>query len=121
MEIINVNQDDSIKIACYNFELVPNIRQRMYLWINEYRENNSYNHPFTFELYTSEWHDWAAKLSVDAHNVSKDYIYYEELHCKKILSAFLFDNLLICFFISCLFLLNIPILLSSSFYFYDYI
>tara|TARA_B100001989_G_scaffold244948_1_gene214221 strand:+ start:917 stop:1840 length:924 start_codon:yes stop_codon:yes gene_type:complete len=79
IELVNLDQNEAFKDACFSAELKPNIRQRMYLWLNEYRSEDLSHLPFTFEKYTPDWYEWASKISVDAHAVSKDYMDYEEM------------------------------------------
>ena len=79
MEIVALQHHNKFIDACFQHELVPNIRQRMYLWLSDYNTSSDIEHPFTFESYTSNDYEWGTKLSVEAHNISKDYIHYEEM------------------------------------------
>ncbi len=79
MELVAINHMGKFKDACYKNELIPNIRKRMYLWLNNCDYYHQTDHPFEFKLYTPDYYDWSAKLSVESHNISKDYIYYQEM------------------------------------------
>ena len=79
IELVNLEQNTAFIDSCFKHELKSNIRQRMYLWLNEYRSTQLDDHPFRFEAYTDHWLTWSSKVSVDAHAISKDYVDYEEM------------------------------------------
>ncbi len=87
IEIVAIEHLTEIKQACFDLKLTPNIRKRMYLWLNEVNEdyiNQEKDISYELKPYTKELTEWSAKLSVESHKISKDYEMYEEmLHSDK--------------------------------------
>ncbi|RAP27339.1 hypothetical protein DID74_00580 [Candidatus Marinamargulisbacteria bacterium SCGC AG-333-B06] len=82
IEIVAMNHLDDIKKVCFKLNLTPNIRKRMYLWLNELNDtyvSQQVPSNYVIKPYTKELTKWAATLSVASHKVSKDYEMYEEM------------------------------------------
>jgi len=82
IEVASFLYSDEIKQACFDLKLVPNIRKRMYLWMNQLNEEFLVKQPsqkHSFLPYTKEDTAWSSKLSVASHFISKDYEFYEEM------------------------------------------
>ena len=87
IEIVAINHLDEMKQICFDLKLTPNIRKRMYLWLNELNEdyvNAPVKKKYEIKPYTKDLIEWSAKLSVESHKISKDYEMYEEMiHVEK--------------------------------------
>ncbi len=79
MELVHVQETSAYKDACFQQQLIPNIRQRMCLWLNSIDYFQEEETPFVFRPLTIDDKQWAGKLSVEAHKVSKDYVHYKEM------------------------------------------
>ncbi len=82
LEIIAMDHIEEVKNACFKAGLTANIRKRMYLWLQEANLdyiNQDVDFDYSFQPYTKDMTDWAAKVSVDSHKISKDYEMYEEM------------------------------------------
>lgn len=79
MELIHIDPSALYRDCCFKHELIPNIRQRMYLWLNNCGYFTEESHPFQFRFLSKDDIEWTAKLSVHAHSMSKDYQFYDEM------------------------------------------
>ncbi|MBH37508.1 hypothetical protein CL658_00555 [bacterium] len=82
IELVAMVHFDEIKQLCFELNLTPNIRKRMYLWLNELNQgyvNQNVDFKYTFQPYTKDLTQWGATVSVESHKISKDYEMYEEM------------------------------------------
>ncbi|RAP29835.1 hypothetical protein DID78_03065 [Candidatus Marinamargulisbacteria bacterium SCGC AG-343-D04] len=79
MELVHIKQTSLYKECCFKHELISNIRQRMYLWLTNIPYFQEEKHPFEFRSLSEADIEWTSKISVDAHKISKDYQFYEEM------------------------------------------
>ncbi len=79
MEIVQVHDHSYYKDACYKQGLIPNIRQRMCLWLNECDTFEEEDMPVEFYSMTKDNLEWSGALSAKAHLVSRDYDHYDEM------------------------------------------
>tara|TARA_E500000178_G_C16939885_1_gene715836 strand:- start:5 stop:925 length:921 start_codon:yes stop_codon:yes gene_type:complete len=80
IEVVSIEDSAIFKDEFYKKNLIANIRQRMSLWLNTDHYYHEEDHPFTFKQYKEEDLEWAAKLSLESHKISKDYKMYDEMN-----------------------------------------
>ncbi len=80
IEIVSFQNNSDIKDNLYKKNLIANIRHRMSLWLNKDQVFDTDQKDFTFRPYTPQDINWAAQLSVQSHQISKDYHMYDEMN-----------------------------------------
>ena len=80
IEIVNMDDSTIIRDKLYRKNLIANIRQRMSLWLSKDYYYQEEQHPFIFKQYEQQDMEWAAKLSLQSHQISKDYKMYDEMN-----------------------------------------
>ena len=80
IEVVAMEETSMFRDEFYKKKLIANIRQRMSLWLSKDRLFTEEEHPFTFKEYRQDDLEWAAKLSLASHKVSKDYKMYDEMN-----------------------------------------
>ncbi|RAP32112.1 hypothetical protein DID76_01370 [Candidatus Marinamargulisbacteria bacterium SCGC AG-414-C22] len=78
-EIVSIGANPKYKELLYKKKCMANIRQRMSLWLYQDYPYEEEDHPFTFGPYQKQHLEWAAKLSVQCHDISRDYHMYDEM------------------------------------------
>jgi ribosomal protein S18 acetylase RimI-like enzyme len=81
MEIVQVVETDSIRKALDEAGCIQNHRERMSLWLEEgaYFNQEEPEIPVEYFLMAESYKEITAKISFDAHQISRDYYMYPEM------------------------------------------